>query len=80
VRAGWGGTVRRMRHPVRPQAQRDGLILRVTTHAAVRWLPELSWKGISAFGDSKVTGEGVRAASSLPALTSQTYNLYNTPV
>jgi hypothetical protein len=36
-------------------------VLRVTTHATARWLPELSRKGGSASCDSKVTDEGMRA-------------------
>jgi hypothetical protein len=39
-----------------------------------QWLPELSRKGTSASGDSKVTDEGVPAESSLPALMSKRYN------
>jgi hypothetical protein len=46
--AGWDAMVRRLRHPVRARAQRDGLILRVTTCAAARRLPELLRKGTSA--------------------------------
>jgi hypothetical protein len=70
--------VRRLRHPVRTRAQcAPGLGFASRDSCSRQWLPELSRKGTSASGDSKVTEVGLPAVVGLPALTSKKYN---TPV